>query len=58
MGDMLLSAANANPSVQFEVFCGHCHVEYNGHIVPNLLLHSGGSEYAEPKPQFTFDISL
>lgn len=58
MGDMLLSAASANPSVQFEVLCGHCHVEYNGHIVPNLLLHSGGSEYAEPTPQFTFDVSI
>lgn len=55
MGDMLLSAANSNPSIQFEVFCGHCHIGYEDYIVPNLLLYSGVSEYAQPKPQFTFD---
>lgn len=58
MGDMLLTAAANNPRVSFEVFCGHCHIKYDGQITPNLLLHSGGSEYSEPRPQFTFDVSL
>lgn len=56
MGDMLLLAANSNPHVQFEVFCGHCHTEYNGYITSNLLLHAGGAEYSEPKPQLTFSV--
>jgi predicted phosphohydrolase len=58
MGDMLLSAANNNPSIQFEILCGHCHVEYNDRIAPNLLLRSGESKYSQPKPQLTFDVSI
>ena len=58
MGDMLLSIANSNPSIQFEVFCGHCHVECKDCIAPNLLIYSGKAEYAEPKPQFVFDTAV
>jgi predicted MPP superfamily phosphohydrolase len=56
MGNMLLSIAKVNQSVQFEVFCGHCHNEYDGKITSNILLHSGGAEYSQPQPQKTIEI--
>jgi len=56
MGDMLLTVASNNPRVDFEVFCGHCHIKYGGQIIPNLKLHSGGVEYSVPRPQFTFEV--
>ncbi len=57
MGDMLLSVANSNLAVQFEVLCGHCHVKCDEYITSNLFLRSGVAEYYNPKPQLTFDIS-
>ena len=56
MGNMLLSIAKVNQSVQFEVFCGHCHSEYVGKITSNIILHSGGAEYSQPQPQKTIEI--
>lgn len=56
MGNMLLSIAKVNQSVQFEVFCGHCHSEYDGKITSNIILHSGGAEYSQPQPQKTIEI--
>ena len=56
MGDTLTRAATANPNVEFEVFCGHCHSQYEDEILPNLTLRSGNAEYSDPRPQGTFDI--
>jgi predicted phosphohydrolase len=56
MGDMLLTAAKHNPHVQFKVFCGHIHTNYEGYVTPNLLLRSGKSEYSEPTVQGFYDI--
>jgi len=55
MGNMLLSIAKVNQSVKFEVFCGHCHNEYEGKVAHNITLHSGGAEYSQPQPQKTFE---
>jgi len=57
MGEMLISAAAANPKIEFEVFCGHVHSAYEGRITSNIFLRSGKSEYSEPVSQGTFDIS-
>jgi hypothetical protein len=56
MGDMLLSAAKANPQIDFQVFCGHVHESYEGKITSNLLLRAGSSEYANPYTQGVFEI--
>ncbi|MBM3194339.1 MAG: hypothetical protein FJZ60_01085 [Chlamydiae bacterium] len=56
MGDMLLTAARHNSRVKFEVFCGHVHSGYEGHIMPNLLLRSGMSEYSKPAPHGFYNI--
>lgn len=55
MGNMLLSIARVNQSVHFEVFCGHCHNEYEDQITSNITLHSGGAQYSQPQPQKTIE---
>jgi hypothetical protein len=56
MGDMLISVAQSNPNVEFEVFCGHVHKKFEGRITKNLLLRSGASSYSDPRPQGVFNI--
>lgn len=56
MGDMLLTAAKANPNITFEIFSGHVHAKHEEQITPNLLFRSGGAEYGSPTLQGVFDI--
>lgn len=56
MGDTILQIAKNNPSVQFEILSGHCHKNYQGNILPNLLFKSGQAEYGNPFPQQPFNV--
>ena len=56
MGDMLLSAAKNNPSVKFEIFCGHVHSRHDEQILSNLTCRSGHAEYFDPLPQGIFEV--
>jgi Icc protein len=33
------------------VFCGHTHGEGTAHILPNLVVHTGGADYGKPVVQ-------
>jgi predicted phosphohydrolase len=48
MGDMLRSAAQAFPDVNFTVLAGHTHGKFSGQIEKNLICHVGHSEYGSP----------
>lgn len=56
MGDMLLSAAQAYPNVNFEVFCGHTHTRTDVQVAKNMFCHVGGAEYGNPGIQGSFVI--
>lgn len=51
MGDMLLDASRAYPSVKFTVLSGHTHGKWDGKITDNLAVHVGGAEYGRPALQ-------
>jgi predicted MPP superfamily phosphohydrolase len=51
MGDTLLAAANAYPSHNFTVLCGHTHGRYSKQIAKNLIAHVGGAAYGLPEVQ-------
>ena len=57
MGDVILSAATANPSVAFTVLCGHTHEQYFTKIRGNLAVHVGGAEYGAPAIAGTIEVS-
>lgn len=48
MGDMLLEAAKAHPTVSFTVLAGHTHGRYDGSPAQNLRVHVAGAEYGSP----------
>ncbi len=55
VGEVLLEFANAEPSREFMVLCGHCHGEGRYQPLPNLRVHTGGAEYERPVLQGFID---
>lgn len=47
-GDVLLKAAQENPSIEFSVFAGHTHGHADVKIKENLIVRVGASEYGRP----------
>lgn len=48
VGALLLQAADAHPSQQIEVYCGHTHSPGVARLRPNLVVHTGGACYGAP----------
>lgn len=51
IGDVLLSFANDNPSINFLVLCGHTHSEAHYQPLANLTVKTGAAEYYRPTIQ-------
>lgn len=51
MGEVLLRAAEENPSIHFQVFCGHTHSESSHQPLHNLTIKAGKAEYYRPTTQ-------
>lgn len=49
MGDVLLSAAQTYPHINFTVLAGHTHDPFNDLITPNLRCIVGAAEYEHPR---------
>ena len=47
-GDVLMQAANNNPSIDFLVLCGHTHGEGYYQPTANLTIKAGKAEYYQP----------
>lgn len=47
MGEVLAEVAFENPSIQFEVFCGHTHSQGVYKHLSNLVVHTAEAEYGE-----------
>lgn len=45
VGAVLLEAADAHPTKQIEVYCGHTHSPGLTALRPNLVVHTGGARY-------------
>jgi predicted MPP superfamily phosphohydrolase len=56
IGDVLMEAANKNPSIDFLVLCGHTHSKSNFQPLPNLRVIAGKAEYRYPEVQEVFDL--
>lgn len=48
LGEVLAEVAQANPKVQFDVYCGHTHSSGEYKHFENLTVHTGGSDYGAP----------
>ena len=51
MGDVILSIAKNNPTIDFLVLCGHTHSSSIYQSLPNLLVKAGKAEYYQPEIQ-------
>ncbi len=51
IGDLLLEVAEARPDRRLEVYCGHTHSPGVTRPRPNLVIHTGGSQYGRPEVQ-------
>lgn len=51
MGDVLMQAAEENPSIEFLVLGGHTHGKANYQALNNLNIRIGKAEYGEPEVQ-------
>lgn len=51
MGDVLIEAAQKNPSIDFLALCGHTHSESNYQALDNLVIKVGKAEYYKPEVQ-------
>lgn len=49
LGDVLLAAADRNPTRELVVLCGHTHGAGVARIRPNLIVHTGGAQYGHPE---------
>lgn len=54
IGDVLLQTADAHPTHQFTVLCGHTHGSGEAQMRPNLRVLTGGAEYGKPGVQRLF----
>lgn len=57
MGDMIRSAARANPNVDFTVLAGHTHSKCDLQITKNLNVSVGGVQYGSPVVQKIIDVT-
>jgi 3',5'-cyclic-AMP phosphodiesterase len=55
-GRALAEAAEANPSTEFLVLCGHTHGAGYVRILPNLEVFTGGAEYGRPSLQRVLEL--
>ena len=51
MGDVLIGAAQKNPSINFLTLCGHTHSESTYQAFDNLVVKAGSAEYYKPEIQ-------
>lgn len=56
VGDVLLEAMDRNPLRKLTVLCGHTHGHGSCEMLPNLVVHTGGTEYGEPAIQRVFEL--
>jgi len=52
-GDVVMQAAQKNPTVEFIVLCGHTHGEAKYKPLANLIVKAGKAEYYHPEIQET-----
>ncbi len=57
VGEVLRSVMEAHPHRELLVLCGHTHGEGEVHILPNLLVRTGGARYGAPNLQDILDIA-
>jgi Icc protein len=57
IGDLLLEIAPTRPDRQITVYCGHTHSPGVCRPLPNLTIHTGGSEYEHPAIQGLIDVA-
>ena len=57
VGDVLLEAAQAHPSSQFLVLCGHTHGGGEFQVLENLHVLTGPAEYGKPVVQRIIDVT-
>lgn len=50
-GDVLITMAQENPTIEFLVLCGHTHSEANYQPIKNLIVKAGKAEYYRPAIQ-------
>ena len=55
-GEVLQSAADRNPGKHIDVYCGHTHGGGTAQIRPNLVVHTGASDYGKPMTQNVISI--
>ena len=51
IGDVLMSVAIENPSIDFLVLCGHTHSDAESQLLTNLVVKAGKAEYYKPAIQ-------
>jgi 3',5'-cyclic AMP phosphodiesterase CpdA len=51
VGDVLKETMQAHPNQRMTVLCGHTHGAGEAHILPNLLVKTGGARYGAPALQ-------
>jgi Icc protein len=57
IGDLLMEIAPEHPDRQITVYCGHTHSPGICRPLPNLTIHTGGSEYGHPAIQHLIDVT-
>ncbi len=57
IGELLLEVAPLHPDCQITVYCGHTHSPGVCRPLPNLAIHTGGSEYGRPVIQEIIEFS-
>jgi Icc protein len=57
IGDLLMEIAPEHPERPVAVYCGHTHSPGICRPLPNLTIHTGGSEYGRPAIQGILDVS-
>lgn len=57
VGAVLLETADAHPTKQLEIYCGHTHSPGVASLRPNLVVHTGGARYGHPDLAGTIALS-
>lgn len=55
-GEVLAQWARAHPKTNITVLCGHTHGGGTYQALENLVVHTGGAEYGEPRVERTLEI--
>jgi 3',5'-cyclic-AMP phosphodiesterase len=56
MGDAILEIMRLRPEKQLTIYCGHTHSSGICQPLPNVVVHTGGAKYGEPKVQAIIDL--